>query len=313
MIDRDDSSSARREKRSATAVRMERHRNAMAAKSREAAIRVKALGKRREEVTEELGAVTSRLDNLPPYLHGWAIELVVALGILAFAVEWYPARLVAYAFDVTDASSLYLMTAAIAFAGWLSGFIIGDLAWRYRKPQQRAPLYIFALVLAIAAAVVYLWMGYENRLTYASLVIDGSAVQMLAPWKLALSLTGLSALGIAMACLTGIMRESKEAAILRRTANRLDRELEACNTQLTAAESEHEAYETAYNEAYVPKAPADAQAVAAAGTQAPAGGPAAAPAAVPAPVPTISEDVQLAADKTLVNHVAAGGEKGQAS
>jgi hypothetical protein len=331
MIERDVSSSTRHEKRSAAAVRLERHRAAMAARSREAAARAKALGKRRVEVTEELGAVTARLDSLPQYLHGWAVELVVALGIIAFALEWYPARLVAYAFDVTDAASLYLMTAAIAFAGWLSGFIIGDIAWRHRKPQQRAPLYTFALVLATVAAVVYLWMGYENRLTYASLVIDGSAVQMLAPWKLALSLTGLSALGIALACLTGIMRESKEAAILRRTANRLDHELEACNKQQTAAESEREEHEAAYGEAYEPKAPADAPAVATAGTQAPAGAPAAtdaqaaadtqaqagapfaagAPAPAPA-VPTVGEDVQLT-DKVSANHVAAGSEKGRTS
>lgn len=240
--------------RIASDVRAKSLQGAMRAQIRDAVKRVATFTRKTADLAADVLATETRRRQLADYLRGWWIEAIAVFGAIAFCLEWYPSRLVAYAFDISDPIALNIVTAGIAVLGWLLGFMIGELAAAYRKPQPRSTVRQIALILAVAGAVGYLAMGFQNRLVYATIIALEAKSQMLEPWKIALSLSALSALGIIVAFLTGVLRESTEATALRRACVRLNRELNLSNANLAAAEDELDEAEAAYRDAF-PDAP----------------------------------------------------------
>jgi hypothetical protein len=225
-------------------------RNAMRGKRQNADNRVIKYSEKCVIGAREYDAVDRRFTALPDHTKGLMLEVFALVSIAAVLLEVYPARLAAYAFDVTDVVQLVVLTAGISILGWVIGLFLGDLAFRHRTPQERPAVHTISVTVALLAAVIYLLMGYELRLVYASIVAEDAKSHLLEPWLLALSLTGLSAIGLALGYLAGVSRESVERAGLRWKRARLRRELAANTRRLTAAREELRDCDEAYLDAF---------------------------------------------------------------
>ena len=188
--------------------------------------------------SRDYAKVNGRFSALRDYHNGLLIEFFVLASFIAVGIEWAPSRLVAYAYDVTDPVQLNVLTLGIAVLGWVIGLFLGDLSYQHRKAQEHTTLHWVSVTVALVAAVIYLLLGYENRLVYTTIVAQDAKSPLLEPWILSLSLTGLSAVGIALAFLAGANRESLQRAELRWKRARLRRALDADKRRLDAARRE---------------------------------------------------------------------------
>ena len=191
-------------------------------------------------------AAQSRLDGVPAYERGWALELIGLLALVAIVLEWYPARMMSLVFFFATAVELVALTAAFAIGGFLLGLLLGELLRGHRRPQAHAALDWVFLSCAVVAVVAFLVVGFELRLAYATASSD-AAQSPIGPAVQAAALTTLAFIGIVLAFTSGYYRESGIAAQLRRRVARLhgqlrtdERHLEAMRAELEAAERAHQ-------------------------------------------------------------------------
>lgn len=193
----------------------------------------------------QIRAAQSRLDSIPAYERGWIVEVIVALALVAVALEWYPARMMSQVFFFASAAELIALTAAFAIGGFLLGLLLGELLRRHRMPQAHAPLDWVFLAFAVVAVGAFLLVGYELRLAYARASIDAAQSPM-EPAVQAAALTTLAFIGIVIAFTSGYYRESIEAMRVRWRLGGLHRRVRSSQKHLEATHAELEAAERAY-------------------------------------------------------------------
>jgi hypothetical protein len=192
----------------------------------------------------QIRAAQTRFDALPAYDRGWMLELIGVLAVLAIVLEWYPARMMSLVFFFATAVELVALTCAFAAGGFLLGLVLGELARRYRMPQQHAFLDGVCLGLAALAVVAFLAVGFELRMGYAQASSDG-VTPAIGPVVQAAALTTLAFIGIVIAFTAGYHRESLDSLALRRRLSRLRSTLRTNELHLAATQHELAAVERA--------------------------------------------------------------------
>jgi len=207
-----------------------------------AQLRVAELEQRCAAGEAQIRAAQTRFDALPAYDRGWMLELIGVLALLAMVLEWYPARMMSLVFFFATAVELVALTCAFAAGGFLLGLLLGELARRYRIPQQHTFLDGVCFGLAALAVTAFLAVGFELRMGYAQASSDG-VTSAIGPVVQAAALTTLAFIGIVIAFTSGYYRESVEALGIRRRLGGLHARLradlshlEATRTALASAE-----------------------------------------------------------------------------
>ncbi len=209
-----------------------------------AQLRVAELEQRCAAGEAQIRAAQTRFDALPAYDRGWMLELIGVLALLAIVLEWYPARMMSLVFFFATAVELVALTCAFAAGGFLLGLLLGELARRYRIPQQHTFLDGVCFGLAALAVTAFLAVGFELRMGYAQASSDG-VTSAIGPVVQAAALTTLAFIGIVIAFTAGYHRESFDSLALRHRLSRLRAALRTNELHLASTEHELAAVERA--------------------------------------------------------------------
>ena len=201
---------------------------------RRARVRVAAAERALAAAEQLFDESSRRYYSLPVSERGWPIELVYASALTAFVVEWYPSWSTAFFFIRSRSPQLGALTAVFAATGVVLGVVIGELLRRYRKEGRPHPLVekIF-LVFTCVMAASYLVVAYNIHLSF--ILPPGGLDPTSKHILIAVTLTMLMAMGIALVCVAGYYREAFFTARVRRPLREVSEELANLHTERDAA------------------------------------------------------------------------------
>ncbi|MDB5070352.1 MAG: hypothetical protein JWM87_1463 [Candidatus Eremiobacteraeota bacterium] len=181
-----------------------------------------------DDARTELDDALGRQEGLQEHARGWPLLMVLLLGALSVALEYYPASLFTLVFQAKDNEHVAL-TWIFTAIGVILALVLGELLRRTRVPERPHTIdNVFVGVVGLLA-LAFLYFGYVLRAAYTA-AQGGRLIPGLTAQQEALALTAVATIGILLTLITAYYRESIESFFVGIRIRRLRGELQMYET-----------------------------------------------------------------------------------